>query len=99
MVQATLTLAVLTLAALLIVLAGGGLPTAATWVGLGLTVVGALLAFDQWGQLSRLGETRLELGLTDYLPFLIYVIGLVLIAAAGVRRLMVRPADTSPADP
>jgi hypothetical protein len=92
MVQATLTLTVLTLAALLIVLAGGGLPREATWVGLGLTVVGAFLAIDQWNQLSRLGETRLELSLTDYLPFLIYVIGLGLIAAAGVRRLMVRPA-------
>jgi hypothetical protein len=106
MVQATLSLTVLTLAALLIVLAGRGLPPAATWAGLLLAGVGALLAVDQWGQLSRLGETRLELGLTDYLPFLVYVIGLVLIIAAGVRRLVVRdtgvgqpvtqPADESP---
>jgi hypothetical protein len=96
--QATLSLTVLTLAALLIVLAGRGLPPAATWVGLVLAGIGALLAVDQWDQLSRLGATRLELGVTDYLPFLIYVIGLVLIAAAGVRRLMVKPAEPAQAE-
>jgi hypothetical protein len=95
--QATLSLTVLTLAALLIVLAGRGLPLVATWAGLALAAIGAFLAVDQWSQLTRLGETRLELGLSDYLPFLIYAIGLVLIAAAGVRRLMVPPADAPPA--
>ncbi len=94
--QATVTLTMLTLAALLIVLAGRGLPAAASWVGLVLVGIGALLAADQWGQLSRLGETRLELGFMDYFPFLVYVIGLVLIAAAGVRSIVVARTASSP---
>jgi hypothetical protein len=86
--QATPTLALLTVAALTIELAGRGLPLLAAWVGIVLAGLGALLALDLWGQLTRLGETRLELGLTDYLPFLIYVVGLVLILAAGARVVM-----------
>ena len=80
--QATLSLTLLTLAALIIVLAGRGLTVVAAWVGIALAAVAALLALDQWSQLSRLGDTRLELGLTDYLPFIVYVAGLVLIIAA-----------------
>jgi hypothetical protein len=86
--QATPTLALLTVAGLTIVLAGRGVPPLATWVGIVLAAVGALLALDLWGQLTRLGATRLDLGLTDYLPFLIYVAGLVLILAAGARVIM-----------
>ena len=95
--QATPTLALLTLAALIIVLAGRGLPQLATWVGIVLAALGALVALDLWGQLTRLGATRLDLGMTDYLPFLVYIVGLVLILAAGVRVVMVTRVGLPPA--
>ena len=94
--QATLSLVLLTLAALIIVLAGRGLPVMAAWAGIVLAAVAGLLALDQWGQLSRLGDTRLELGVTDYLPFIVYVAGLVLIIAAGARTVMATRPDAGP---
>lgn len=95
--QATPTLTLLTLAALIIVLAGRGLPPLATWVGIVLAAIGALVALDLWGQLTRLGATRLDLGLTDYMPFLVYIVGLVLILAAGVRVVMITRVGLPPA--
>lgn len=95
--QATPTLTLLTVAALTIVLAGRGLPLIATWVGIVLAALGALVALDLWGQLSRLGDTRLDLGLTDYLPFFIYLAGLLLILAAGARVIMTTRVGLPPA--
>jgi hypothetical protein len=95
--QATPTLTLLTVAALTIVLAGRGLTPLATWVGVVLAALGVLLALDMWGQLTRLGDTRLDLGLTDYLPFFIYLAGLLLILAAGVRVIMTTRVGLPPA--
>ena len=84
MTQATLALGILTLAAVIVLLAGRGLPLLTAWVGVALGAIGALIALDHWGQLQRLGETRLELGVTDFVPFLLYALGIAAIIAGGV---------------
>jgi hypothetical protein len=69
-----------------------GTPFPAAWIAVVLAVVGAVIAVGQWSALMDIGATRVTLGLEDYLPFLIYVIGIVailggsmLVAMAGMR--------------
>ena len=87
MSAATLSLALATFAVVVIVVAPRwtkvlpGIPVA--WVGAGFGIVVAILAIDQWGALGHLG-IQTELGLTDYGPFLAYVLGVVAIIAGGV---------------
>ena len=85
MSAATLTLAVLTLATVIIVASGRiATPIPAAWVGVVLGVFGAYLALELWGELADLGENRVDLAITDILPFLIYVVGILGILAGGV---------------
>jgi hypothetical protein len=55
-------------------------------VAVGLGLFAAFTALGQWSELMRLGETRLELGPADILPFLVYVTGIVLVIAGGVLQ-------------
>jgi len=96
--QAAPSLVLITLAALVVLLAGRGLPAIATWVGVALGALSALLAIGLWGQLTRLGESRLDLGLTDYLPFIAYVAGIALVIAGGALTGM-EAMPRSPASP
>lgn len=85
MSAATLTLTVLTLATVIIVASGRiSTPIPAAWVGVVLGVFGAYLALELWGELADLGENRVDLAITDILPFLIYVVGILAILAGGV---------------
>lgn len=85
MSAATLTLTVLTLATVIIVASGRiATPIPAAWVGVVLGVFGAYLALELWGELADLGENRVDLAITDILPFLIYVVGILGILAGGV---------------
>jgi hypothetical protein len=95
--QATRSLAVVTLAALIILLVGRGLPALAAWVGIVLGAIGALVTLDHWNQLLRLGETRLTLGITDFVPILLVSVGVALVTVAGV--LLVLAARTVAAPP
>jgi hypothetical protein len=104
MVAATPSLAFATFGVVVIVVAPRwaevlpGIPVA--WVGAGFGIVVALLAIDQFGALGRLG-IRTELGLTDYVPFLVYVLGIVAIIAGGILAGMptwqARPKAPAPA--
>jgi hypothetical protein len=60
--------------------------TAFGLVAVGLGVFAAMTALGQWSELMRLGETRLELGPADILPFLVYLAGIGLVIAGGVIR-------------
>ena len=62
----------------------GRLPAAVGWVTVALGLFTAWTALGQWSELMRIGETRLELGPDDILPFLIYLAGIVLVIAGGV---------------
>ncbi|MGH2476007.1 MAG: hypothetical protein ACRDIL_12165 [Candidatus Limnocylindrales bacterium] len=101
--QAVPSLAVLTLAALLVVLAGRGLPAISAWIGVALALVGAFFAIGLWGQLMRLGEDDLTLDVLDYLPFVIFIVGLVLIVVAGALSGLAagasRPSTPPPTPP
>jgi hypothetical protein len=83
----SLSIALSTIAVIVIVVAPRwektlpGIPVA--WLGAVLAVIVAFLAIGHWGSLGRLGE-QTELGLTHYVPFLIYVAGVVLIIVGGV---------------
>ena len=104
MAQATLSLALATFAVVVIVVAPHwskvlpGIPVA--WIGAAFGVLVALLAIDQWGALGHLG-IQTELGLTDYGPFLVYVLGILAIIAGGVLAGMptwqARPKAPAPA--
>lgn len=97
--QAVPSLAVLTVAASLVVLAGRGLPAMSAWLGAALALVGAFFAIGLWGQLMRLGEDDLTLDILDYLPFVIFVGGLVLILVAGVLSGMASGSGSRAATP
>jgi hypothetical protein len=98
MTQATRSLAIVTLAALIVLLAGRGLPSMAAWFPLVLGLVGAVIALDHWRQLQRLGEEQFELAITDYLPFLLYAVGVVLVIVAGaLAGIPARPVNAPPA--
>jgi hypothetical protein len=104
MAQATSSLAFATYGVVVILVAPRwskvlpGIPVA--WVGAAFGVVVALLAVGQWGALGHLG-VQTELGLTDYGPFLVYVLGIVAIVAGGVLAGMpiwqARPKAPEPA--
>lgn len=61
------------------------------WVGAGFAIVGLLPAAGLWGELMDLGVTRAVLGLSEYGPFLLYVL-------AGGRDHR-RWCDRRPGDP
>ena len=95
MAQASLSLAVLTVATA-IILASRRIvsPIPAAWAGVVVAVFGAILALGQWGDLNKLGRERVELGGLDFLAFLVYVVGLVMIIAGGVMTaLEQKPID------
>ena len=104
MAQATLSLALATFAVVVIVVAPQwskvlpGIPVA--WVGAAFGILVALLAIDQFGALGHLGIST-ELGIEDYGPFLLYVLGIVAIVAGGVLAGMpiwqARPKAPAPA--
>jgi hypothetical protein len=83
--QAALPLAVLTIAALTVAEAPRfRAPLPVAWVGAAIAVFGALVLLAQWGDLTSLGRTELELDPGDFLGFLAYTAGTALIIAGGV---------------
>jgi hypothetical protein len=71
------------------------------WLATGLAAFAALIALGQWSELMRLGETRLELGPGEILPFLVYATGIGLVISGGViraigGRLMLPTTDAVP---
>jgi hypothetical protein len=97
MSAATVVLTVLTLAALVILLTGRGLPALSAWAGVALGAVGAVITLDHWNGLLRIGRTQLTLGITDFLPILLISVGVALIIVAGVLLgLAARPVATPP---
>ena len=84
MAQASLSLAVLTVATV-VILASRRVesPIPVAWAGVVLGVFGAILGFGQWGDLIKQGD-KVELGATDFGAFLLYAIGLVMIIVGGV---------------
>jgi len=108
MAQASLSLAVLTVATV-VILASRRVesPIPVAWAGVVLAVFGAILAFGQWGDLIKEGD-KVELGATDFGSFLLYAVGLVMIIVGGVMtaleqkpvsfamdsKVEVEPADT-----
>ncbi|MFL5650693.1 MAG: hypothetical protein ACJ777_05380 [Chloroflexota bacterium] len=89
MAQASLSLAVLTVATV-IILASRRVesPVPVAWGGVALGVFGAILGFGQWGDLNTLGREQVELGLTDFGAFLLYAVGLVMIIVGGVMTAL-----------
>lgn len=89
MAQASLSLAVLTVATV-VILASRRVesPIPVAWAGVVLGVFGAILGFGQWGELNKLGRERIELGATDFGAFLVYAIGLVMIIVGGVMTAL-----------
>lgn len=95
MSQATRSLVLVVVAALIGVLAGRGLPAIAAWVGAAVGLVAGLVWLDHWGQLQRLGEERLALEVTDYLPLLLILLGIVGVVAGGALAGMAARAVAS----
>ena len=89
MAEASLSLAVLTVATV-IILASRRIesPVPVAWVGVVFGVLGAILGFGQWGDLNALGRGHVELGPTDFLAFLVYAIGLVMVIVGGVMTAL-----------
>jgi hypothetical protein len=89
MAEASLSLAVLTVATV-IILASRRVesPVPVAWVGVVFGVLGAILGFGQWGDLNALGRGHVELGPTDFLAFLVYAIGLVMVIVGGVMTAL-----------
>ena len=109
MQQAALPLAVLVIAALTIVEAPRiASPIPVAWVGAAIAAFAAILAIGHWGDLTRLGRTEVSLDLVDYLGFLGYALGIVLIIAGGAlsgravwstRQPAVATAPSAPSAP
>jgi hypothetical protein len=101
---ATLSLALATIAAALIVVAPRwqkALPEVpVAWVGSALGVVIILLALGLWGSLT---SNQAELGLDEWLPFVAYVLGVVAIIAGGALEgqtvWAARPVRAAPPPP
>jgi hypothetical protein len=102
-------LAAVVLAAVLLLMGSESrLPAWVGWVAAALGLFAAWTAFGQWGALMEIGEERITLGLEDYLPFLIYVAGILLViggalltavgntpaASAALSGVMGRDANT-----
>jgi hypothetical protein len=60
-----------------------GLPFPAAWISAILGLYAAIVALNQWNELQELGATQLELGIDDFIPFFIYVIGILLLIAGA----------------
>jgi hypothetical protein len=89
MAQASLSLAVLTVATVIILASRRvDTPIPVAWAGVALGVFGAILGFGQWEDLNKLGRERVELGLTDFGAFLIYAVGLVMVIVGGVMTAL-----------
>lgn len=83
--QAALPLAVATLAALTVSEALRiQSPVPVAWIGAGIAVFGALLALGNWGELTTLGRTEIELDPVDFLGLVTYSVGVALLIAGGV---------------
>jgi hypothetical protein len=76
--------AIIVAAVLLLVAADTRLPSWIGWVAVVLALFGGWTAFGQWGALMGVGEDQIELGLEDYLPFLLYVAGILLVLGGAV---------------
>jgi hypothetical protein len=89
MAQASLSLAVLTVATV-VILASRRVeaPVPIAWAGVAFGLFGAILGFGQWGDLIRLGREKVELGPMDFIAFLLYAIGLVMIIVGGVMTAL-----------
>ena len=98
---AAVTLTLITIGAAVVLLAGRGLPAIAAWIGVVAAALVVLLAIDQWGQLARFSEGRFDIGVSDLLPFAIYVVGVLLVLAGGVLTGMAAMprTPTAPATP
>ena len=98
MQQAALPLAVLVIAGLTIVEAPRILsPIPVAWVGAAIAVFAAVLAIGHWGDLTRLGRTEVSLDLVDYLGFLGYALGAVLIIVGGAMSGRIAWTSRQPA--
>lgn len=82
------------------------LPFPASWIAIVLGLFAAWTAFGQWNSLMDVGARRVELDLTDLVPFLIYVVGIVavlagsvMVAMAETRRAGTDTATTTPTPP
>ncbi len=96
MSQATRSVVLTVVAGMMVVLAGRGLPALAAWVGAAVGLVAGLVWLDHWGQLQRLGEDRLALEVTDYVPLLVILIGIVGVVAGGALAGMAARTVASP---
>ncbi len=76
--------AVVVAAVLLLVAPDVRLPSWIGWVAVVLALFAGWTAFGQWGALMEVGEDRIELGLEDYLPFLVYIAGILLVLGGAV---------------
>ncbi|MFL5674191.1 MAG: hypothetical protein ACJ779_04245 [Chloroflexota bacterium] len=89
MAQASLSLAVLTVATVIILASRRvGSPIPVAWAAVAFGVFGAILAFGQWGDLNKLGHDKVELGPADFVSFLVYAVGLVMVIAGGVMTAL-----------
>jgi hypothetical protein len=77
------------------------LPVPAAWIAILLGLFAAWTALGQWTSLMDIGATRVELDLTDLVPFLIYVVGIVAVLAGAVMVAMAatRRTDAQAATP
>jgi hypothetical protein len=71
-------------AVLLLVAPDVRLPSWIGWVAVVLALFAGWTAFGQWGALMDVGEDQIELGLEDYLPFLVYIAGILLVLGGAV---------------
>jgi hypothetical protein len=87
---ATWGIAAVVLAAVLVWYAGSATRPLAWlgWVALVLALFAAWTAFGQWNALMDVGSSELELGIEDFLPFLIYVAGIVLVLGGAALTAM-----------
>jgi hypothetical protein len=76
--------AIVVAAVLLLVAPDVRLPSWIGWVAVVLALFGGWTAFGQWGALMEVGENQVVLGLEDYLPFLVYVAGILLVLGGAV---------------
>ncbi len=76
--------AIVVAAVLLLVAPDVRLPSWIGWVAVVLALFGGWTAFGQWGALMEVGDGQVVLGLEDYLPFLVYVAGILLVLGGAV---------------
>ncbi len=76
--------AIIVAAVLLLVAPDVRLPSWIGWVAVALALFAGWTAFGQWGALMDVGEDQVVLGLEDYLPFLVYIAGILLVLGGAV---------------